>query len=377
MTKNAVSKSFAIYGWRDGSKRSRAEQATGIWADVTPSNASKTASYPNGNYGCQTVYFDTANPGVAYCQFNCQGVWKSTNYGASWQGPINIGNAEGIAFGDNAGGITYGGVSNVMHAGTFRGTNYGYRRSDDGGITWTRYTVAGMATQDVYPPTVNPYNPDHLLIAGHEQDFIAQSTNRGASWSSITLNAGMLTGNVGTAFLFFVDTGNSTTTAQTWLWMGQSNGGAQGTWRTTNGGVSWAKVETCEHPHGASQIYQPNTTGTLLIAGEYATAGGQGVLQSTDYGATFAHVGNSSPATCVWGTPTATYSQYGWAIGQPNTITPGYQTGNATGSTWSNGSLPSGMADGGVAQTAVAYDGINRIMLSAQWHGGLWRYIEP
>ncbi len=348
-------------------------QTVGTWVDVTPSNASKTGSFTYGNYGVQTVGRDPVT-GICYTSFNCQGVWRSFNNGRTWEGPINTG-TNGTLMGEGAGGITVG-RNGRIYAGTFRGVTYGFWRSNNGGLDWTNYTTTGIGTPDIYPPTVDPYDQDHLLICGHEQDYLAESFDGGQTWTEITLNAGMLTGDAGTAFCFFVDTGSSSTTADTWLWMGQSNGGAQGTWRTTNGGSSWTKVETNEHPHGACQIYQPDTSGVLYIAGEYATAGSQGVLRSTDYGATYSHVGNSSPSTGVWGTSTTLYSQYGWAIGTPGTVTPGYQTAPQPGTSWTNGSLPAGMADGGFAQTCVFSDGARNIFLSAQWHGGLWRYVE-
>jgi hypothetical protein len=37
------------------------------------------------------VQADPANPSHLYTMFHCQGVWKSTNYGTTWTGPINTG----------------------------------------------------------------------------------------------------------------------------------------------------------------------------------------------------------------------------------------------------------------------------------------------
>src|SRR5882672_12500525 len=76
----------------------------GQWVNVTPAGASATGSFSCGNYGAQTVRFDPHRPSDAYVELNCQGIWKSTDYGATWTGPINTG-TNGSAVGDCAGGI--------------------------------------------------------------------------------------------------------------------------------------------------------------------------------------------------------------------------------------------------------------------------------
>ena len=58
-----------------------------------------------GNYGTETVQADALRPGDFYTLFMCQGIYKSTDYGQTWHGPINTGES-GAAAGDCAGGIT-------------------------------------------------------------------------------------------------------------------------------------------------------------------------------------------------------------------------------------------------------------------------------
>jgi hypothetical protein len=58
-----------------------------------------------GNYGTETVQVDPMHPSNLYTEFNCQGIWKSTDYGATWTGPINTG-SNGTTISDCAGGIT-------------------------------------------------------------------------------------------------------------------------------------------------------------------------------------------------------------------------------------------------------------------------------
>ena len=221
----------------------------GTWINVTPSNANLTSTLSCGNYGTESVQADTANPGNMYTEFNCQGIWKSTDYGQTWTGPINTGtNAAKVS--DCAGGITIspsrttGGVP-TLYQSCIRGTGMGFWKSVDGGVNWVNYPLVPPlpSTQDVYPPTVDPYNPNHLLMAAHEQDYLLQSNDGGHTWATVTLNSGMLGDPVNTAAIFFINTGNASTTANTWLWIAQISGGLYGTWRTSNGGTVWKKVD--------------------------------------------------------------------------------------------------------------------------------------
>ena len=54
-----------------------------------------------GNYGTKTVQVDPLRPGDVYTMFMCQGVWKSSDYGQTWSGPINTGQ-NGMTVGDCA-----------------------------------------------------------------------------------------------------------------------------------------------------------------------------------------------------------------------------------------------------------------------------------
>src|SRR5215472_18278581 len=60
----------------------------GTWIDVTPANAGVAdLTRSCSNYGVGSVQVSSANPSVAYAQFNCYGIWKSTDYGLTWDGP--------------------------------------------------------------------------------------------------------------------------------------------------------------------------------------------------------------------------------------------------------------------------------------------------
>jgi hypothetical protein len=331
-----------------------------------------------GNYGTETVQVDPMHPSNLYTEFNCQGIWKSTDYGATWTGPINTG-SNGTTISDCAGGITVApsSTANVptIYESCIRGSGTGFWKSVDGGVNWTRYFVApsGSSRQDYYPPVVDPYNENHLLMAGHEQDFVVESVDGGQTWSNVSIASGMLE-NGGTGAIFFINTGNAATTNGTWLWMAQQSGGVYGTWRTNNAGTSWVHVDNNEHPHGSSQIYQPDNKGVVYMAGAYSALG-WGVLRSADYGQTWTHVGGTSNEMVVFGTPSNVYAMLACACtGAPGTFfTVAAQPGTGT---WANPSVPSGLTNG-AAQVSVVNDGTHNILVGAMWVAGVWRYVEP
>ena len=156
-------------------------------------------------------------------------MWKSTDYGLTWTGPINTGS--GAAGARGAGGLAIAagpaGQPPILYLATIRasaGGGEGFWKSIDGGVSWTTYNVApGGSRQDVYPPSVDPSDGNHLIMAAHELNGLYQSIDGGRTWTSIPMNPGM-NQNGGTAALFFINTGNPSTTRSTFLYLAQGSG---------------------------------------------------------------------------------------------------------------------------------------------------------
>ena len=178
----------------------------------------------------------------------------------------------------------------------------------------------------------------------------------------------------GTGIIFFIDTGRAETTRDTWIWTAEATGGKIGTWRTSDAGRSWIRVDRNEHPHGQMQIYQPDNGGVVFMPALHSDLGA-GVLRSTDYGETWTRVGIAIDQAVVFGTPKRVYAMYAWACGGC-LLDPSLQSAPQPGiSGWARMSTPLEMAIG-PAQTAMVFDGTNHIVLTANWRGGLWRFVE-
>jgi hypothetical protein len=257
----------------------------------------------------------------------------------------------------------------------------GFFKSTDGGVSWAQYQVGPAGTpQDQSNAIIDPYDANHILLGGHERATLFESFDQGVTWNSIAPDAAMVGG--GGPSVFFVNTGDPTTTRKTWLWMSSATSQCYGTWRTTNGGVSWTKVDCTEHSHGGTAIYQPDTGGVVYMGGVYNSTCFGGVMRSTDYGQTWTHVGDCGQEGVVFGTPKNVYAGFGWAC-QFCTSDANLQVAPQPGLTgwlfW-NGSTTSSNPPGmnmGPSSVTVVFDGTHYIALTGNISSGVWRYVEP
>jgi photosystem II stability/assembly factor-like uncharacterized protein len=242
----------------------------------------------------------------------------------------------------------------------------------DGGVNWTSLVVSLTTRRDFYPPVVDPYDQNHLLMSGHEFDIaadnIVESIDGGQTWTRVPVAAGMLQSGRSPA-IFFINTGVAGTTRGNWMWMGDASGGVYGTWRTLNGGAQWTRVDGNEKLSD-TQIYQVGTTGVVYMAG-------MGVFRSADYGQTWARVGLNINEAVVFGTPKNVYAMYGFPVGPGGSAPPAFQLGAQPGSgIWVAPGTPADLTQG-PAQVAVLNNGTNNIFVGAMRNKGLWRYVEP
>src|SRR5262245_30485355 len=96
----------------------------GTWTQVTPANVNLIDPLDCDSFGTQTVVVDPNRPSDFYAAFDCQGIWKSTDFGQTWTGPINTGT--GAALANGAGGIAISaglpGQPPVLHYAGIRGS---------------------------------------------------------------------------------------------------------------------------------------------------------------------------------------------------------------------------------------------------------------
>jgi hypothetical protein len=122
------------------------------------------------------------------------------------------------------------------------------------------------------------------------------------------------------------------------------------------------------------QIYQPDKA-VPSSCPRFGSNLGADVPRSTGYGETWTRVGIAMDQAAVFGTPKRVYATYRWACGGCR-LDSALQSAPQPGiSGWARMPTLTAMAIG-PAQAATVFDGTNYIILTANWRGGLWRFVE-
>jgi hypothetical protein len=335
-----------------------ASGTAGVWQNVTPAGVNIAGS--GDNFGVQDVLVDPARPSDVYVFITRQGVWKSTDAGATWAkisangGPMDQGKPWGEAIDPNPGRNPA--VPPTMYGTQGNSTDQGILKSGDGGATWTQvYKDPGGYGRDVYDLDIDPNDSQHLIATFHDSSKIVESKDGGKTW----LGRGAVGGATMSSYVFFV-------TSNIWLMVSQWTD-SNGTWRTEDSGTTWSKVSGNEHFHGNCQIY-------LGPAGVVYLPGAHGIERSADYGKTWTSV-FGPPENSVVATASFLYASDGWA-------TQGTWDANlvrspvASGTTWSSYTTKPANMTNGAKRAAVAFDGTHYVIVSGNWNAGLWRYVE-
>ena len=256
-----------------------------------------------------------SQPNVFYAGFDNGGVWRSTDYGSTWQPLFDdqpTGSIGAIAVAPSDPNIIYVGSG----AGIIRpdlATGDGVYKSTDGGKTWTHLGLRD--TQMIAMIDVDPRDPNRLFVAalGHPygpnaERGIFRSTDGGQSFQKVLFKDEYTSGND-----VRIDPTDPNTVYAT-LWQqqqsfieGQGFGGAgNGIFKSTDGGATWKQLtDGLPSVIQANIALAPSNPRTLYatVAGTMPNAGGRGAntttgvvgfYKSTDAGEHWAIVVNSA-----------------------------------------------------------------------------------
>jgi hypothetical protein len=325
----------------------------GEWINVTPPDL----QYPE--FGPGPVVKNPGKPSDLYMGGGGDGLWKSSDYGNTWS-KIN----------DSIGYIPMGLVVAVAptEPATIWAAGYKFvQKSIDDGASFEMFDFD--FPDSLYSIQVDPYDSQHLISGLHEVDGIVESIDGGESWQYVG-TSGFPSGGK-SWYVFFLDTGEAATTAQSWFAIAQDGGSAV---KTADGGDSWvvpAGVQGLQHAHGNAQIFQQGQS--VFVAG-VSGEGGDGMYKSTDFGDSFVKVTDGA-LSIAWGSDSHVYGMWAWAcagcdLGSGFTVAP-----LPAGDTWTKPEVPTAM-NIGANHITVTSDGTHTIFVGTMWSAGVWRYVE-
>jgi hypothetical protein len=341
----------------------------GVWENVTSAEMDPALFDGPNAFGVGNIVSDPSRPSDLYAG-GYGSIWKSTDYGLTWQRLDSKPNPPYLALGHVL--AVAGTTPATLWMANVAGAQHVFK-STDGGVTFSLTgTIAEQPdAASLYSIRVDPNDSTHLLSGLHEQDRLLESSDGGTTWHFVS-GAGWPAGGK-SWFPYFVHAADVETTSKTWFAIAQDGGSAV---LTRDAGVTWTEpmgLQGLQHPHGGTGFFQDDAA--LFVAGVQGP--GDGVYRSTDLGQTWSRVTQGSGGV-VWGTPKNLYVMWGWACSGCGLAEggPQYQTAPQPGTAWSKGSVPDAL-DWGPNSVAVTSDGKQSIIVGSMWATGLWRYVEP
>lgn len=331
----------------------------GTWQPVAPPGPTTDPNFHHagGNFGFQSIA--AAPDGTLYVSADYQGLWRSTDQGATWVKVSTDGTLEtGTPWTIQVDPFN----SDVLWANAGYGAG-GPLRSTNGGATWSLRAV-GAPTQsnDVYSIALDPAVEGHMLVAWHSpwttgSAGITESFDGGQTWINHPAPSGAWGSGHAVYFL----------SSNTWL-VGTQN---DGIWRTTNSGTNWSKVSSTPITHGATG-FMTRVGSTLFIAHE-------GVIsRSGDNGATWSNITSGLPGGYYSAVASDGVNLY-TAPSFPSAG--GYNNGQwyvrpVSGGTWTP-----------IAESVACYRGqcngprqtvrVGTAIFTSNYSGGVWRLTPP
>ena len=319
--------------------------------------------------GTFAMAVDQVNQGTVYAGTLFQGLWKTTDCGATWNIVATGQGGKDINRGMNWTLFIDPVDPNVVYTNSGYGSN-GLFKSTDGGVNWT-----DIWSRDSQPElgkaftynfanviAIDPFDHLHVLLTFHEpclaphnSTCIVETNDGGSSWKVLDGEPSW-NGTEGQVIFFLNDSNN-------WLWGSQNSG----FWVSEDAGTSWTEIKGMTTSHlQSSQLLQTKS-------GAFYMAAADGIWSSIDGKVeNWKLIPDTGPI--VGGLVSDGTNMYASTCYFPDFCDdPRYLTSpEDDGKTWTEMKHPK-MTQGG----NLGYDKGHKLLFSSNLDGGLWRVVVP
>ena len=324
----------------------------GAWESITPPMVS-LGDIGVFNTGVNAFAFDPRNTATVYLGTCSQGIYKSTDCGATWV-HINTGmNGPPLDKGRNW-TLEVDPVDSSVFVNSGYGGPGGVWKSTNGGVDWTTLNPSGSEFDKVAGGfvefiAIDPNDHNHLLISAHNSctgaaagggTCFANSTDGGVTWKITKA----------TSEMYFEGLTQTIIDANTWLVF------TNGIFLTTDAGATWTKTP----------IPATTTNGQLYKAkdGNYYLSADYGIAKSKD-GLTWSQLRTTPPSGALAGDETTMFTSRRQAGPADR-----YYVSTGDTSVWNVYPAPTQMTNG---SWLMRYDRDHSVLYSSNETGGFWR----
>ena len=326
--------------------------AVGTWDSITPPGVSLSTTGVF-NTGVNAFAFDPNNTATLYLGTCAQGIYKSTDCGATWV-HINTGvNGPGLNDGRNW-TLEVDPIDSSVYVNSGYGGPGGVLKSTNGGVDWTNLFPAGsefdkLAGNFVEFIAIDPNDHKHLLVSAHNSctgaaagggTCFANTTDGGATWRMIK----------GTSEMYFEGLTQTIIDAKTWLVF------TNGIFVTTDAGATWTKTPVPATTTNG-QLYK-HKDGNYYLSADY------GLAKSSD-GISWSQLRGTpnSASLAADGTTMFTSQRQADAANR-------YHVSTGDPAVWTVYPSPPAMANGA---WLMRYDRDHNLLYTSNEIGGFWR----
>jgi hypothetical protein len=323
----------------------------GVWESITPPDVS-LAQDGAFNTGVNAFAFDPFNTATVYLGTCSQGIYKTTDCGATWV-HINTGTNGPPLDGGRNWSLEVDPVDGSVYVNSGYGGPGGVWKSTNGGVDWTNLLPPGsefdiVAGNFVEFIAINPNNHLHMLVSAHNfctgaaaggGTCFANTTDGGVTWKVTPSPEDM----------YFEGLTQTIIDENTWLVF------TNGIYLTTDAGDTWTKTPIPATTTNG-QIYQ-HSDGYYYLPASY------GIVQSEDR-LTWTQIKSAPNSMSLAGDGTTMFTSY------PLDTVPYYTTSDDP-TVWTAYSAPEPAVTR--ASWLMRYDLDHDLLYSSNESGGFWR----